>query len=127
MRSVIEAWGRDDIAQFLAYCAEDIEWHPVFESRLSGQAAAYRGREGMRRAWNEYRQIWGEVKVRPDDIRDLGDRVLMLGHIHGRGKGSGMPFDAPVAMLFSLRDGQIARSEDFPNHEQGLRAAGLAE
>jgi ketosteroid isomerase-like protein len=81
----------------------------------------------MRRAWNEYRQIWGEVKVRPVEIRDLGDRVLMLGHIHGRGKGSGMPFDAPVAMLFSLRDGQIVRSEDFPNHEQGLRAAGVVE
>ena len=75
MRSVIEAWGTDNLAQLLGYCGEDIEWHPVFESRLSGQAAAYRGHEGMRRAWNEYRQI--------------------SGHIHGRGKGSEMPSTHP--------------------------------
>jgi hypothetical protein len=32
---------------------------------------------------------WSEFQVIPEEFRDLGDRVLVLGRIKGRGKGSG--------------------------------------
>lgn len=60
-------------------------------------------------------------------FRDLGERVLVLGRLRGRGKGSDIPLNVPVRMLFTVRDGKVIRSHDYVNYQQALEAAGLGE
>jgi ketosteroid isomerase-like protein len=67
------------------------------------------------------------IQVVADDWRDLGDRVLVLGRIEGRGSGSGALVDAPFGAVLDLRGGKISRSHGFLDHGEALRAAGLAE
>jgi hypothetical protein len=60
-------------------------------------------------------------------LRDLeDDRVLVLGHIHARGRTSGAEVSSPIGHLFELREGRVLRGWAYPSHEQALRAAGLA-
>jgi hypothetical protein len=45
----------------------------------------------------------------------------------GRGKGSGVPVDRPLATLYTLIDGKIARITMFHTEQEALEAVGLSE
>ena len=68
-----------------------------------------------------------KLRVLGDEFRDLGDRVLVLGRVKGRGRGSGVEVEAPLAIIFDFRDGKMSRSKAYLDHDEALRAAGLAE
>ena len=53
--------------------------------------------------------------------------MLVLGRTEGRGRGSGVPVDAPYAAIYDFRDGKISRARGFLDHDEALRAAGLTE
>jgi len=56
-----------------------------------------------------------------------GGRVALLYRIVGRGKGSGVPIDQPIAILWTVRDGKIRRGEGYLDPEEALAALGLKE
>ena len=62
-----------------------------------------------------------------DEYRDFVDRVLTLGWMVGRGRGSGVPVESPLGVLGDYRDGKCWRVRGFLDHGEALRAAGLAE
>jgi hypothetical protein len=62
----------------------------------------------------------------PEEFRDLGDRVLLLGRMQGRGKGSGAQVDAPIANILDFRGGRIWRSRVYFDRAEALRAAGVS-
>lgn len=61
----------------------------------------------------------------PDEYRDLDDRVVAIGRTEGRGKGSGIQVDAPLAMVFDFRGARISQALTYLDHGEALRAAGL--
>ena len=87
----------------------------------------YRGREGVERFAADTRENWEELQNVAEEFRDLGDRVLSLGRIKGRGKGSGAPVDQPFAAILDFRGDRIWRSRVYLDRAEGLRAAGLSE
>jgi ketosteroid isomerase-like protein len=103
----------------------DFEWLPSLVGLVEG--GSYRGREGSERVLANLGQAWQEYRLLPDEFRDLGDLVLMLGRQEGRGRGGGVPVDAPIGMIFDFRGGKICRARSYLDHGEALRAAGLAE
>src|SRR5436190_6912548 len=59
------------------------------------ERAGYRGCTGVETYVGDITETWEEYRLVPDEFRDLGERVLMLGRIEVRGKGSGTPVDSP--------------------------------
>ncbi len=45
----------------------------------------------------------------------------------GRGKGSGVAVDRPLATLYTVIDGKIVRITTFRTEQEALEAAGLRE
>jgi ketosteroid isomerase-like protein len=43
----------------------------------------------------------------------------------GRGRGSGLPVDAPMGAVLDFRDGRVWRARSYLDHGQALRPAGL--
>jgi ketosteroid isomerase-like protein len=64
---------------------------------------------------------------RYDDIRDLGDSVLALGELTGKGRITGLNISAEIAQLATFRDGRILSFRDFARHAEALEAVGLSE
>jgi|SRR5215210_5766066 len=128
VQRVIEAWNADDLDAFLAELDAGVEWHPAIEPGLEGKAATYRGHGGARKIWREDRgEAWERLTNRPQELRDLGESVLALGHLDLTSPTTGIEFRQEVGEVFDLRAGKIVRIRDFLTHAEALDAAGLRE
>jgi ketosteroid isomerase-like protein len=104
--------------------------HPeaVFEPLRSGTEGAFIGHEGMRRFLADTEDMFEIFQASYTDIRDLGDRVLAIGSIRMRARGSGVETDVPTAAIVEYRDGLLWRYKDYGQARLALAAAaGLRE
>jgi ketosteroid isomerase-like protein len=61
------------------------------------------------------------------EIRDLGDRIVAVGWLRGRGKGSGVEVETPVAYVVDVRGHKAIRVRTYLDPKEALEAAGLSE
>jgi ketosteroid isomerase-like protein len=120
----IDAFNERNVEAFAAFTTPDFEWSP---SMVAIEGQTYRGREGIDTYFGNLKSAWEEFQVLRDEFRDLGDLVVMLGRLQGRGKGSGVPVDSSLGMVFDFRGGTISRIRGYLDHAEALRAAGLSE
>ncbi len=113
-----EAWNRDDFDLWIDGFDPEIEWFALME--------VFCGHAGARRAWESFKGDM-QLKIRFDEIRDLGDSVLALGEITGTGRTTGLDVSGEIAQLVTVRGGGAIRFRDFRSHSEGLEAAGLSE
>jgi ketosteroid isomerase-like protein len=125
-RRAVDGYNRRDVDGFFAELGTaDFEWYPAIARAIDG--AGYRGREGVERFAADTSENWEELQTTAEEFRDLGDRVLVLGRLQGRGKGSGAPVDQPYVGIFDFRGDRIWRYRVYLDHAEGLLAAGLSE
>jgi ketosteroid isomerase-like protein len=107
----------------LELLSEDLVYRPIREITETGE---YRGRDGFRRYMDEFFQTeWADgLKVEATSYREYGDAVVVRVHLAGHGRASGLDFSARVFQVFAVRDGEIARIEDFLDRAEALTAAG---
>ena len=96
-------------------------------STLFDLEGSHRGREGIETLLGNIGDTFEEYRVVADEVRDLGDRVLMLARVEGRGRGSGVKVDTPYGTISDFRGGKISRIRTYLDHGETLRAAGLSE
>jgi uncharacterized protein len=125
-KRAVDAYNRRDVDTFFAELATpDFEWFPALPRAFAG--GGYRGREGVERFQADTFESLEELQTLPEEFRDLGDRVLVLGRLRGRGKGSGAPVDSPLGSIYDFRGGRIWRVRVYLDPTEALRAAGLSE
>ena len=88
----------------------------------------YRGYDDARQ-WlkdvDEQFELW---EYTFEEVREVGDRVLALGHVHLKGRGSGLTLDQDGGWLLDFApDGRVSRMQVFTDWDQALEAAGLSE
>jgi ketosteroid isomerase-like protein len=128
VQRAIEAWNADDLDAFLVELDGDVEWHPAIQPGLEGEATTYRGHDGARMIWSQDRgDAWERLTNRPQEFRDFGDSVLVLGHLDLTARKTGIEFSQAVGEVFDLRAGKIVRIRDFLTHAEALEAMGLRE
>src|SRR4051794_9917841 len=70
----------------------DYESLPAMAGTVDGNS--FQGRSGIEAYFADVDKAWEEFLLHPDDVHDLGDRVLILGRSQGRGRTSGVPIVA---------------------------------
>jgi ketosteroid isomerase-like protein len=118
------AFNAKDLEAFAAITTSDFEWTT---SVMAVEGEVFWGREGIETYFERMREVWEEFRGFAIDYRDLGERVLWVGRLEGRGRGSGIPVDVPLDVLYDFRDGKISRMHSYLDHGEALRAAGLPE
>jgi len=111
-------FGRGNIAGVLDRLTDDIEW------RLGGPTEiVYAGTRRGRDQVAEFFKLLGETAefevFEPQDYIAQGDRVVVLGHERQRLKKTGDVVEIDWAMVFTLRDGKIARYRSFEDTAPG--------
>ena len=86
-----------------------------------GGARSLRGVGEARTAldrWLDRSRRWRAVDLR---YLTLGGRVLAVGHVEAEAS-LGSPLSLPIAWLFTVRDGKVARIEMYANERHARRA-----
>ena len=121
VRSMVEAFFSDGPDRAWRYFDPDAEYTSTF---IEGKT--YAGLDGMLEYAANLDEVW--VDWHPEDSRFVAvgeDRVVWLYRIVGYGKGSGVPVDQAVAIVWTLRDRLIWRGQGYIDHSEALKAVGL--
>ena len=125
VRRSLEATNRGDIEEVLTYIDPDGELHSAIIGGAEGNV--YRGHDGYRRRYAETEATFEELRTDLTEFRELGDRVVGLGHIYARGRESGAELDSATGWVFTLRNGKVLKAEGFLSPDKALQAVGLEE
>jgi ketosteroid isomerase-like protein len=127
VRSIYEPWGRGDFRS-VEWADPDIEF---VLADLGPDSGSWRGLSAMADAWRAYLGAWEEYRTEVDEYRELdGERVLVLLHLSGRGKTSGVQLEeirTTAVNLFHVRGGKVTRLVLYTDRERGLAELGLSE
>jgi len=85
-----------------------------------------RGVGEIRRDYERVEETWDEHRVEPQELIDVGDRVVLLLREHQRGKSSGIELVVETAVIVTLRNGRILRFQAYMDRAAALEAVGLS-
>jgi ketosteroid isomerase-like protein len=111
-----------DLDAALELSHPDLEWVIAKEHP---DARTLVGRTAIAEYRREWQRLLPDVQADMDRYLDAGDRVVAVGSVHGTGSGSGAGVRVPIAFVFTLRDGLIARVEEYLDPAEALEVAGL--
>jgi hypothetical protein len=80
------------------------------------------GQAGIRAALAEITTDWDALRFEPQEMVDLGDRVLVLLRMRARVRDSDAELDAQVAHLWEFRDGRAVRWSVYSDRASAMRA-----
>ena len=118
----MDAINRGDAEGLVALCDPE----GVVEARRSSVEGPYRGHDGVRRFIADNAESFETFRVSYPDVRELDDgRLLAIGTIRIRGRGSNIETDVPTAGIATFRDGLFFHWKEHGDAEHALEAAGL--
>jgi ketosteroid isomerase-like protein len=127
VRDAYARWRKGDYEDlhefFCANATLDVELY----SRFGGLAGEpYRGYDGLRSWLDEIQEAFERFEPWLDEARDLDDeRVLALGGISFRARGSGLDMDENMGWVHEFRDGKLRRMNFYASHADALASVGL--
>lgn len=125
VREVVEAFRVHDVQSLRSLFHEESE----FRSAIAGAGGGvYRGLDEIEGYMRDVEDAFEDWHSEDELYVDAGEgRIALLYRIVGRGKGSGVPVDQPIAILWTVREGKIWRGQGYLDPEEALAAAGLKE
>jgi ketosteroid isomerase-like protein len=124
VREVFMAWQSGAIDRVDELITDDVEWRPTPLSDTGYNV--FRGRAGVHDWISAVMSRGAEVRNEITEMRDLGDRVLVLGRVIEK-IDDRTRVDAELAWLFHVYEGRIARGEGFVSRAEAFRAAGVTD
>jgi ketosteroid isomerase-like protein len=125
VKSLFAAFADRDLDAAASVLHPEIEIRPAIVGGPEG--VVYRGLNGNRQFWADIDAAWTEFRIEPQEFRDLGRQVLVLGRAFAHAQGSGIALDEGAAWIAAVREGQIVRFQSFSSQREALDAAGLRE
>ena len=127
VRRVSDAYNRRDVGAMLGELHPEIEWHTWLQAQVGGGATVYRGHQGVREGVRDLEEAFSEIQAEQSEVRDLGERVVAIGRLRGRGKESGAMTESALAWIVEFKSGKVIRVREYLDREEALEAAGLSE
>jgi ketosteroid isomerase-like protein len=124
LRAALEAFNGRDGAKFDALLTDDVEIVPV---RAALEGTTYRGADAGSQYCAAVEDAWESLRWDVDEIREVGESAVAVGHIRGKGRETGATIDTGGGWVAQFRDGRITRFRTYTNRDEALEAAGLSE
>src|SRR5918996_5340799 len=86
----------------------------------------YEGLVGLREFIDDWFGTWeggGDFEV--TELREADEKVLVLIHLRGRAKSSGVPVEMEISHLITFKDGKQLYLAPYASHAEGFAAAGI--
>jgi ketosteroid isomerase-like protein len=122
IRRSFDAWNAGDFEGWAAPAHPDAEYGPgIVIGRTEGERVVYRGREELRRFFDEWHSVW-QTELTIGEIEEVAGWVLITGRMRMTGTQSGATVEQEVGWTAQLEDGRIRRIWSYPSHEEAREA-----
>ena len=123
-RRSFDAWCRRDAKWFVENTTPEFEFVAAVMSTVEGDSGTVRGgEEGIRQYFTILDEPWESFVVDEGEYREVDDQVVCVGRLRAKGRGSGVEFDQPIAMVLWFRGDKIARTRSFLDVDEAMAAA----
>ena len=121
---IFDAYTRRDFDAALALMDPEVEAHNPPEVP---EAGIQRGREAVRRDWEQTLELFDDFSVELEEYFDAGDDLLVYLLYRGRSRGSSAEVVAPMAHVWTFREGKVIRFRQFLDRAEARAAVGLSK
>jgi ketosteroid isomerase-like protein len=126
VRQAAAAFNRGELDAWWEYWAEDIDYQAA--EGAPDDHGPIHGKAAMRAYVQDWLDTFDDFRFVPVELIEAGeDKFVAVIRISGHAKLSGVETDLTFAVLYTIRDGKIARGREYWTKEQALEAAGLSE
>ncbi|HVS29579.1 MAG TPA: nuclear transport factor 2 family protein [Solirubrobacteraceae bacterium] len=126
IRDGYDAWNRRDFGAVLANLHENVEWRFDADAAVVPEAdPIYYGHEGVRRFWELWVEPWESMTIKPEELIENGDLVVVFVRFQAVGRGSGVPVETQPTHVYEMDAGKTKRFAHYADREKALRDAGL--
>jgi hypothetical protein len=112
-----EAYNARDPDAWVELWSADCEWHPFLTARVEGDPG-YHGHNGMRAWFEDVDEMFSEMHVDLEQVREVKGRLLVLGRMTATGRGSGARVDGEAAWVIEPRGERFQRGWAYNSHEE---------
>ena len=125
VRNLYAAFAKGDVPSALGLMAPDIVWNEA-ENFLYADRNPYIGPQAvLEGVFARIGADFENFSVNPEEIIDGGgDTVIMLGRYTGTFKATGKPINLQAVHVWRVKDGKVARFQQYVDTLQAARAAG---
>jgi ketosteroid isomerase-like protein len=116
---------RGDLELALSFYAADVEWHGAVGGLDEGRVL--RNRDEVLEAFRDYYDSWERLELRPEEVIDTGDELIIFVHEVARGRKSGLVVESDTATISTLHEGRIVQVRNYLDRDSALEAAGLGK
>jgi ketosteroid isomerase-like protein len=113
-----QARGEEAIFEFLDPA---IDVRPIDEPPVG--LRSYSGHAGFRDYLEDSREVWGHFGWEATELIDAGESVVARTRFYAEGRGSGIPVEAIVYIVWVVRDGKAVSARGYLDRDEALAAA----
>jgi ketosteroid isomerase-like protein len=121
VRSLYACFAAGDVAALLRGLSPDVVWNEA-ENFPYADRNPYRGPEAVGEGLFARLAAEWDLAVVPEEFVDAGEIVIALGRFQGHFRANGAALDAQFAHLFRIRDGRVARFDEYADTLQTAQA-----
>jgi len=126
VRRYYEAFARGGFDRLKEYWSDDLD-HRAAKDGIDDPGPIL-GKDAMRKHIGDWIDTFDEFWFEAVELIDAGgDTVVAVERFGGRAKLSGVETDQTGAVVFTIREGKIARCREYGTRAEALEAAGLRE
>jgi ketosteroid isomerase-like protein len=126
VRDAAAAFNRDDLDAWFDYVADDIDYRAI--EGAPDDHGPIHGKDALRAYVQDWLDTFNDVRLEPVEQIAVGeDKVIAVVRARGRAKLSGVEPELTFAVLYTIRDGKIARGREYWTRDEALEAAELSE
>jgi len=123
----MDGFNRRDVEAMLEKVDAGVEWRPAAPVALGGEATVYRGRVGIPDGIRDLHDSFAELQIEISEIQQVGDRVVGIGRIRTRGKGSGVESWSPFGAVMRFKNGKATQIRSYLDPREALEATAEEE
>jgi ketosteroid isomerase-like protein len=120
------AFAEEGLGRFIEHWTDDLD-HRSIEGAPDDRGPIH-GRAALRAYIQDWIDTFDEFRIEPVELIDFDDdQVVAVMRFGGRAKLSGLETDSTMGVVFTIRQGLIARGREYTTRGEALEAAGLRE
>jgi len=123
VRALFAAWEARKPQDALAVIDPEIEVDFTGVSQVP--AAVGRGLDGLQRVLGDWFGAFESLEYSPQHFIEAGDHVIVLLRVTGRGRGSGVPIESNLAVVYTLRDARVVAFRGYDTLAAAATAVGI--